>query len=129
MTSRRSEKDGGMTPTISYETPLSRTCRPTGGRIAAEPAHPGAVMEQRGRRRAFAILFRREQPPVYRRDAEHRQHVRRHANGADPLGGAIARQIRVVADRDRHLFECAGGRFDVEVLRGREPVFGDAESR
>jgi len=61
-----------------------------------------------------------EQLAVERAGAQHGQQVRRHADGAHPLGFAIARQVRIRANGDRQLFETAMPRLDVEVLgRGR----------
>ena len=81
----------------------------------------------RGRWR-LRVLLRREQPPHRRRCTEHRQQVRGDPDCADALGRTVARQVEVRANRERDLFEAVVSVPDVEVLRGREPVLGDAET-
>ncbi len=97
-------------------------------RIAAVAAHPRAVTEHGGGRGAGQVLLGDEQTPERRARAEHRQQVRGHADGADPLRLASAGQVVVPADRDGDLLESVMPGLDVEVLRRGEPVLRDAQA-
>ena len=99
-----------------------------GGRIPAVAPQPGAVRQQRRAGGAGAILVGGEQAAEGGTDAEHRQQVRRHPDRADAFRLAAAGQVVVAADGERDVGEGAGAA-DVEVLRGREPVLGDAQAR
>ena len=102
---------------------------PHGARIAAEPAQPGGMSEDRGAAGAGRRVLRPGEPPVRGARAQHRQQVHGRADRAHPLGRAVPGQVVVRSDGDRELLEALVTRLDVEVLRGREPVFRDAQAR
>jgi hypothetical protein len=60
--------------------------------------------------------------------AQHRQKTRRDPDGADPFGLTVAGQVVVSPDGDRDLLETLMRAADVEILRGREPVLGNAQA-
>ena len=97
--------------------------------VAAVPSHPRAVREQRRAGAARLIIVRREQPPEPGAHAEHRQEVRRDSDRADPFRFTVTGQIPVRANRNRDGLEPAVRADDVEILRRRKPVFGDADAR
>ena len=94
---------------------------------AAVAAHPRAVRQQCLAARARRVVGGGEEGADERLRAEHCQQVRGDADRPYPLRLAVAGEVRVGADRDRHRLEAADRVLDVEVLRRREPVFGDAE--
>jgi hypothetical protein len=74
------------------------------------------------------ILARGEEAAERGTRPEHRQQVRGDAHRADAFRLALAGQVVVAADRDRDLVEPVMPGLDVEILGGREPVFGDAQA-
>src|SRR4029453_6952744 len=97
-------------------------------RIAGVAPHPSAKSEQRFASSAGLVVVRREERAEQRTNAQHWQQIRRHADGADPLGLSVAGQVRVRADGNSYVLKALLTVPDVEVLRGREPVLGDAET-
>ena len=97
-------------------------------RIAAEPAHPGGMREHRGPGPTRYVVLRHEESSQSRTSAKHRQEVRRHTKRTHSLRFAAPGERRVGADRDRDIAERVLSLADIEVLRGGEPVFGNAEA-
>ena len=103
---------------------------PHGTRIAAEPAQPGAHVRGRPCRRCRASSscgprsrpYAARAPSIGSRFDDARIVPTR--SGAPSPG-----QVVVRSDGDRELLEALVTRLDVEVLRGREPVFRDAQAR
>ena len=96
--------------------------------IPAVAAHPRAEPEQRLARLAGSVVVGSEEIAEERTHAEHRQQVRRDADGPDAFGLAVARQVGIGANRDRDVLEALRTVLDIEVLRRRKPVFGDPEA-
>ncbi len=94
-------------------------------RVRAITSRPGTVAEQRCRRASRLVFIGDEEPPQLGAHAEHGKQVRRHADRAHPLRLAFAGEVIVRSDGDGHLLQPVMAVLDVEVLRRREPVFGD----
>ena len=97
--------------------------------IGAVTARPCAVTQQRGGSVTGPVFVGDKQAPDFGAHAQHGQQIRRDADRAYALRLAFAGEVVVAADGDGHLFQSAMTGLDVEVLRGGEPVLGDAEAR
>ena len=86
------------------------------------------MTEDCGRCGAGSVFSLGEEPPDRGVCAEQREKIRRDADRPDALRLAAAGQVFVAADRDRHLFEAPARGLDVDILRRRKPVLGDAEA-
>ena len=115
-------KPAGMTPMISWLSPLIAIDRPIDRAIGAEAPRPQRVAEDHHARRVRDVVGLRERAAQRRRRAGHVEVIVRRLLAEERLGHVAAGDARVPAADAGQALEDVGLRLPVEMLRRTRPL-------